>query len=77
MPPDATASEIKSENKYFQFFKDVDLTKGFYFSYTYDLTKSLQENMISRIVSPFKGEIEWQDMRSQTVKPEDLERAQE
>ena len=51
-PPDALPSVIKSELKYLQFFRDVDLTKGFFFSYTYDLTKSLQENVISSVVTP-------------------------
>lgn len=68
MPPDTTPSENKSELKYLQFFRDVDLTKGFYFSYTYDLTKSLQENIISRIVSPLKGEPEWTSQRFETSK---------
>ena len=72
MPPDATSSETKSELKYLQFFRDVDLTKGFYFSYTYDLTKSLQENIIERIVTPIKGEPEWEGTRCITLKTKDF-----
>ena len=40
-----TASEI-AESRYMGLFQFVDLTKDFYFSYTYDLTHSLQHNFI-------------------------------
>lgn len=33
------------EQRYFQIFNQVDRTKNFYYSYTYDLTRSLQSNM--------------------------------
>jgi len=37
-----TTSEGRDdENRYLQFFKDINIDKGFYFSYTYDLTRSL------------------------------------
>eukprot|EP00127_Corallochytrium_limacisporum_P000282 Clim_evm29s9 gene=Clim_evmTU29s9 len=35
------------EQRYLKSFRDVDLTQNFYFSYTYDLTNSLQWNMTS------------------------------
>lgn len=34
--------------RYLQIFEQVDITKNFYFSYTYDITRSLQYNMTSR-----------------------------
>ena len=37
------------ENKYLQMFQRIDISNGFYFSYTYDLTRSLQENMMRKI----------------------------
>jgi phosphatidylinositol 3,5-bisphosphate 5-phosphatase len=40
-----TASEI-AESRYMGLFQFVDLTKDFYFSYSYDLTHSLQHNYI-------------------------------
>ncbi|PVU88362.1 hypothetical protein BB561_005902 [Smittium simulii] len=33
------------EEKFMQIFQNVDLAKNFYFSYTYDLTSTLQKNM--------------------------------
>lgn len=30
-------------------FNDIEINKGFYFSYTYDLTRSLQENILRKI----------------------------
>ena len=38
-----------NEIKYVQIFKEIQLTKGFYFSYTYDLTHTLQDNIIHQI----------------------------
>lgn len=38
-----TASEI-AENRYLGLFQFIDMTKDFFFSYTYDITHSLQFN---------------------------------
>ena len=35
------------ENRYNVLFRLVDLTKNFYFSYTYDLTRTMQQHMTS------------------------------
>ncbi|KJH43495.1 hypothetical protein DICVIV_10475 [Dictyocaulus viviparus] len=40
----STSSE---EQRYVKLFQSVDLSTDFYFSYTYDLSRSLQENVIS------------------------------
>ena len=40
-----TASEV-AEARYMGLFQFVDLTKDFYFSYSYDLTHSLQHNFL-------------------------------
>jgi phosphatidylinositol 3,5-bisphosphate 5-phosphatase len=40
-----TYAPSPQEQRYFQIFNQVDRTKNFYFSYTYDLTRSLQSNM--------------------------------
>ncbi len=39
----------EDENKYIQQFKDIQISKGFYFSYTYDITHSLQYNVLRQI----------------------------
>jgi hypothetical protein len=45
-PPDsAKDAEHAAEKRYKDLFFGVDVTKGFYFSYTYDLTHSVQHNM--------------------------------
>ena len=36
----------EEEAKYVQAFKDINISKGFYFSYTYDITHSLQYNVL-------------------------------
>lgn len=40
-----TSQEV-AESRYMALFQTVDITKDFYFSYTYDLTHSLQHNFI-------------------------------
>ena len=42
--------------RYMQIFGQVDLSKNFYFSYTYDITQSLQVNMTR------KGHLQINDM---------------
>ena len=46
-----TSWEI-AESRYMGLFQFVDMTKDFFFSYTYDLTYSLQRNYV-RFVFPF------------------------
>ena len=41
-----TSAEI-AESRYMGLFQFVDMTKDFFFSYTYDLTRSLQHNYVS------------------------------
>jgi hypothetical protein len=41
-----TSSEI-AESRYMDLFQFVDMTKDFFFSYTYDLTHSLQHNYVT------------------------------
>lgn len=40
---------LEAENKYLRRFMSIPIDKGFYFSYTYDLTRSLQENIMRKI----------------------------
>jgi hypothetical protein len=42
-----------AELRYQGLYQVVDLTKNFFFSYTYDLSRSLQENFLSTSVKPF------------------------
>jgi hypothetical protein len=42
-----------AELRYQGLYQVVDLTKNFFFSYTYDLTRSLQENFLSNTEKPF------------------------
>ena len=37
------------ENRYLNYFQQVQIDKGFYFSYTYDLTRSLQKNIMRKM----------------------------
>ena len=37
------------EQQYVNLFQQLEVNKGFYFSYTYDLTHSLQENIMRKI----------------------------
>ena len=39
----------EEEAKYVEAFKDIQISKGFYFSYTYDITHSLQFNVLRQI----------------------------
>jgi len=41
-----------AELRYQGLYQVVDLTKNFYFSYTYDLTRSLQENFLATTTKP-------------------------
>ena len=47
-----TSSEI-AESRYMGLFQFVDVTKDFYFSYSYDLTHSLQHNFIMAEKQPY------------------------
>eukprot|EP00980_Cylindrotheca_fusiformis_P017860 scaffold5653_cov147-Cylindrotheca_fusiformis.AAC.22 len=42
-----------AELRYQGLYQVVDLTKNFFFSYTYDLTRSLQENFLTNTSQPF------------------------
>ena len=42
-----------AELRYQGLYQVVDLTKNFFFSYTYDLSRSLQENFLATSVKPF------------------------
>ena len=39
----------EQEATYVQAFKDIQISKGFYFSYTYDITHSLQYNVLRQV----------------------------
>jgi phosphatidylinositol 3,5-bisphosphate 5-phosphatase len=39
----------EEENKYVKLFLQIKINEGFYFSYTYDLTHTLQNNIINKI----------------------------
>ncbi|CAB4378561.1 unnamed protein product [Rhizophagus irregularis] len=43
--PEKNSSKNSDEQRYINIFNNVDLTKNFYFSYTYDITHTLQHNM--------------------------------
>ena len=45
--PGRTKALEQEEARLLHLFKQVDLSKNFYFSYTYDLTKTLQDNLTS------------------------------
>uniref|UniRef100_A0A914CEB5 SAC domain-containing protein n=1 Tax=Acrobeloides nanus TaxID=290746 RepID=A0A914CEB5_9BILA len=45
--PSTGASTNQDEQRYARLFQSVDLTTNFYFSYTYDLSHTLQENTLA------------------------------
>ncbi|KAJ1642044.1 phosphatidylinositol-3,5-bisphosphate 5-phosphatase, partial [Coemansia asiatica] len=46
------------EERYINTFKNVDLTKNFYYSHTYDITRTLQQNMRGRSLW-YQGTVVW------------------
>jgi phosphatidylinositol 3,5-bisphosphate 5-phosphatase len=44
-----TPDNREEEAKYVQAFKDIEMAKGFYYSYTYDITHSLQYNVLRQV----------------------------
>lgn len=52
----------EEEAKFVQAFKDIQMSKGFYFSYTYDITHSLQYNVLRNVNKQReKGKQQFQD----------------
>lgn len=45
IPNDASRSQHPDEARYVKMFQNIDLSSNFYFSYSYDLTHTLQYNM--------------------------------
>uniref|UniRef100_A0A8C4QV97 FIG4 phosphoinositide 5-phosphatase n=1 Tax=Eptatretus burgeri TaxID=7764 RepID=A0A8C4QV97_EPTBU len=45
LPSDTTRVQHPEEHRYVKIFQNVDLSSNFYFSYSYDLTHSLQHNL--------------------------------
>jgi hypothetical protein len=45
MDPNTRGDRRLEETRYLQYFKQVDLTRNFYYSHSYDLTRSLQNNI--------------------------------
>lgn len=56
IPNKQPADYINEENRYVRAFQSIDLTSNFYFSYSYDISHSLQYNL-----SPVKGTKFFQD----------------
>lgn len=52
--PGRTKMMEQEETRLLHLFKQVDLSKNFYFSYTYDLTKTLQDNLTSTPGDPLE-----------------------
>ncbi|GAC98907.1 hypothetical protein PHSY_006502 [Pseudozyma hubeiensis SY62] len=52
--PGRTKLMEQEEARLLHLFKQVDLSKNFYFSYTYDLTKTLQDNLTSAPGDPLE-----------------------
>ncbi|TKY87668.1 hypothetical protein EX895_003249 [Sporisorium graminicola] len=52
--PGRTKVMEQEEARLLHLFKQVDLSKNFYFSYTYDLTKTLQDNLTSAPGDPLE-----------------------
>ena len=67
--PDKTSKE---EERYKEIFYNLDLSLGFYFSYTYDLTYTLQENISFRVKEEEKHEGKSLRQRSCTLDSQQL-----
>ncbi|KAJ1919208.1 phosphatidylinositol-3,5-bisphosphate 5-phosphatase [Mycoemilia scoparia] len=61
------AEKSRQEARMLTLFRNVDLTKNFYFSYTYDITNTLQNNM--KYPGSFPGTDKEQDMTSKLRAP--------
>ncbi|KAH8980934.1 polyphosphoinositide phosphatase [Lactarius hatsudake] len=64
IPSSHKIEKPSEEQRLMGVFKQVDMTKNFYFSYTYDLTSTLQSNATSRNLSnpgpwPFTSRFAW------------------
>ncbi|KAN0140820.1 SacI homology domain containing protein [Lactarius tabidus] len=64
IPSSHKIEKPSEEQRLLGVFKQVDMTKNFYFSYTYDLTSTLQSNATSRNLSnpgpwPFTSRFAW------------------
>ena len=46
-----SSSKRDDEQKYVELFKKVNIGQGFYFSYTYDLTHTLQHNILKKVIN--------------------------
>ena len=62
-----------AESRYMGLFHFIDITKDFFFSYTYDLTHSLQHNFLMSSpdtfpVPPFKEMYEWNKYQTEDMK---------
>lgn len=62
-----------AESRYMGLFQFIDITKDFFFSYTYDLTHSLQHNFIMSSpntfpIPPFKEMYEWNKYQTEDMK---------
>ena len=44
-----SSSKRDDEQKYLDLFKQIKIGQGFYFSYTYDLTHTLQHNILKKV----------------------------
>lgn len=62
-----------AESRYMGLFQFIDITKDFFFSYTYDLTHSLQHNFIMSSpntfpIPPFKEMYEWNKYQTEDLR---------
>ncbi|KYQ90630.1 putative sac domain-containing inositol phosphatase [Tieghemostelium lacteum] len=65
--PKTNSPEFSDETRYKGLFLGLDLTKDFYFSYSYDITRTLQFNMTRYVHSPIPTTIQ-KDQNSKFIK---------
>lgn len=65
-----------AEQRYLGLYQFIDLTKDFFFSYTYDLTRTLQHNMVrthpvakSKMNSTYKSMYAWNENLTRDMQP--------
>ncbi|XP_063610918.1 polyphosphoinositide phosphatase-like [Penaeus indicus] len=84
IPNESTRKNRDDEPKYVRLFQNIDLSSNFYFSYSYDLTHSLQYNMAPpkdipvelltnfKVPTPCVGEVEKaEDFLNMSMNPKD------
>lgn len=67
----AKIDKNSDEARYMAIFQNIDLAKNFYFSYTYDITNSLQKNLTQPPLAP-SGSASSSELNDDSLKHNDM-----